>query len=632
MVDILPVDKTQTYWFALLTKADFDAFASEDELMAADLDYLETVASQYGKTLGELLSEELFSGDKEWSYLGLSPQTTYCFYAYGLSSEAVATTGINRIEFTTPKVEPVDCTFTLEPSEITTSSFKLTVTPSDALCAYYFDVFTADMWQNMCGGDPRRLPAFLEQYVAEAAVEYGLTVPEAVARLSSFGPQTETFSYLDPGTPYYTFAIGIGADGTATTPAVVAQVKTAAAPTNEFGIEQVAVGFDTATFRILPSQEESYVALCELQEYFEGMTDAQMIDEVIRAYGDDLRNRVFAGSETVSEEMLVPDKPYYLLVFGYSYGEVTTPLTKYAFTTQKAGTVDCSFEITVRNVKKTTADVRITPSNDKASFFFNAITASEYASLGGDQAAIHTYSDGIIDALVAQSTMPRYEWLSRALEHGIISWALDDLTAGTQYYVFAVGMAADGTFTTPVFMSDPFTTEAEGQSVARIKFIPVVSDGGSYGHAGEALVYGWFYPTSADYMLLNRWVGDDTCYKKSDAEVLAYLAANGERYADSVVSVFDFVPYGQTVYYLAAAYDTDGLPVISRESVTPEDPSAPAVCRPSKFYRRYEVSQPGLWRHSSPQPVALPAFGAVLRNQVWRTTAPCPLHTARPIR
>ena len=569
--------------------------------MAADRAYLEAIAAQYHKTLEQLLAEELFRGDKEWAYSGLVPQTEYCFYIYGLDVQGEPTTAVNYICFSTPAVGPVECSFTLQASEVTTDSFLLTVTPSDAECPYYYDVFTQEMWMSLCGGDARNIPAFMEDYVKEMAAENKLTISETVARLSSYGEQTERFDYLNSDASYWAFAVGVGVDGTATTPAVVRQVTTLKPPANTFEVERLSVGFDKASFLVLPSQREAFVALCELQEYFEGMSDGEMIDEVIRAYGAELETHLFSGESKVTEEMLVPDKPYYLLVFGYAGGQVTTPLTKYAFTTEKARSVDCTFEISVRNVKKTTADVRITPSDDKASFFFNFIRASEYASLGGDQAAIHAFSNGIIDDLVAQTTMPRYEWLSRALERGPISWALDGLTAGTEYHIFAVGMVSDGSFTTPVFMSEPFTTEAEGVCSARLEFLPNILSGGS-SHPDEALVYGWFYPTDAAYTLVCHHVNDDSVYTMQDADALAYLNEHGERFTDTSFYVWDYVPYGQTAYYVAAAYDEKGLSTICRATATPPAPVASSLVRPYECYRGFKVEQAGL--SGLPQPRA----------------------------
>lgn len=592
-VVIAPKDKTKTYWFNLLTREDFEAFPDEESLVLTDYTYLEQVAANNGVTLEQLLEGELFRGDKTWEYKALAPETSYTFYIYGLDTSGNATTAVNHVGFTTPEVQPVDCTFEITASEVTTSSFKLTVAPSDAKCAYYYDVFTQEVWYDMCGGDPDKVPAFMDEYIQEVAVQMGLTVPEVVARMSSYGERSELFQYLDAGTTYYAFAIGLGPDGTTTTPAAVREVQTEAQPVNTFAVEEVEIGFDKASFRVLPSQDEAYVALYELQEYFEGMSDQEMIEEVIRAYGADLGNRIHAGSNVVSEEMLVPDKPYYLLVFGYAYGEVSTPLFKHPFTTQKAQKVDCTFEITIRNVMKNTADATITPSDDKASYFFHVIPAAEYAENGGDEQAIRDYANRIIDDLLSTVTMPRYEMLTRTLARGTMKWSLEELEAGTAYYVFAVGMTADGSFTTAVVMSDPFVTQAEGTSVATLEFLPNIMSAGSL-HPDEALVYGWFYPKHAAYTLVSNFVDDDSVYRMEDAQALGYLAANSEQYHDSAISVWNYVPFGHTVYYVAAAYDADNLPVLVRETVTPQDPSVSSVCRPLKHYCTFDLAAPGL--------------------------------------
>ena len=86
--NIQPKDETMTYWFALQVKEDMEA--DDEGTIAADREYFEYIASYYGISLHELLSDNLFAGEKDWMYNSLSAKTEYVLYMYGLSTDGEA--------------------------------------------------------------------------------------------------------------------------------------------------------------------------------------------------------------------------------------------------------------------------------------------------------------------------------------------------------------------------------------------------------------------------------------------------------------------------------------------------------------------------------------------------------------
>ena len=128
-LNIEPKDKEQTYWFQLQLKEEMGE--TDEEIIAADRSYFDYIATQYGLSLNELLSANLFFGDKEWMYNSLSPKTEYVLYMYGLSTDGEALTAVNQLTFTTPAVAPVDCDFELVVGDnVTANSFSITIVPS----------------------------------------------------------------------------------------------------------------------------------------------------------------------------------------------------------------------------------------------------------------------------------------------------------------------------------------------------------------------------------------------------------------------------------------------------------------------------------------------------------------------
>ena len=570
-LNIEPENKEMKYWYSLQLPEDMPE--TDEEILAADLDYLKYVADYYGMSLSELLSTELKAGDLEWRYQGLEANTEYVLYMYGIGIDGVASTGVNKLTFKTTKVMQLDCTFDILPGDnITANSFSVTIIPSDDTVGYYYDVFPAWMYEEYCLSDAANIPAFMAEYIPALATENNVTVPYAVGAMSNFGTIAHDFT-LDDGieanTSYFVFAIGIGADGTATTEAAVVEIKTAAPATNTFEVTQGYVEDDRATFYVCPDHNESYVALFELKEYFldengQLISDQEIIDAIIASQGSKIGNNMYSGTSTVSDCPMIPNKDYFCLVFGYFGGEVTTPLTKVEFRTKEADMVDADIIITVAEVTTTEASVSFQPYVEPMPHMFNVMPYSVYREYGRNEDAIKRFNDELIDSLWDPAKMSREEWLSRALETTYNSWRITDLEPNTQYIVYAVGMVPDGTYTTEVFFKEFKTKEVkEGPQVEEILF-----------NKEGSTISAWFYiddETAVSKFAMSHIMNDATVYNMSDADLVAYLQQpNDTTYVNEVTnqtyfSIFDYnYASGDVIYYAGAVYDPDGNYTIIR--------------------------------------------------------------------
>ena len=564
-LNIEPENKEMSYWYSLQLPEDMPE--TDEEILAADLEYLNYVADYYGLSLSQLLSTELKSGDLKWRYQGLEANTEYVLYMYGISFEGATLTTVNKLSFKTTKVEQLDCTFDiLVGDNITANSFSVTIIPTDDTVAYFYDVFPAWMYEEYCLSDAANIPAFIAEYIPALASENSVTVPYAVGTISNYGTIAHDFT-LDDGieanTSYFVFAVGIGADGTTTTEAHVIEVKTAAPPTNTFTLTQGNIEDDRATFYVAPDHNESYVALFELKEYFidengELLSDDQIIAEIIRSQGSTIGNNMYSGTSSVSDCPMIPNKDYFCLVFGYFGGEVTTPLTKVEFCTKEADMVDADIIITVGEVTKTEASVSFDPYLDPMPHMFNVMPYSVYREYGQDDAAIKRFNDELVDSMWDSKKMSREEWLSRALETSYNSWRITGLEPNTKYVVYAVGMVPDGTYTTEAFFKEFTTKEVKnGPQLEEILF-----------NKEGSTISAWFYiddETVVSKFAMSHLVNDDTVYNMSDEELIAYLnETHDTTYVSEVTnqyyfSVFDYnYATGDVIYYAGAVYDPDG--------------------------------------------------------------------------
>lgn len=574
---IEPEDKNMKYWYSLVIKEEMPDVA--EDVYAADLDYFNYVAQNFGLSLQELLSAELKSDDIEWRYNGLSARTEYVLYMYGLDIEGNPLTEVNSLTFTTTAVAPLDCSFEIVAGDnITATSFSVTIVPSDDRVGYFYDIFPAAMYEEYCLSDAANLPAFIADYIPAIAAEAGYTVPAAVGTISNYGALTADFSSEDgiqPANTYYVFAIGIGADGTAVTEAEVIAVTTGRPPMNTFEALEASVEDDRATFYVTPTQSESYVALFELQEYMydnngNALTDDQIIDAIIRAQGDKIGQHVYSGTSSISECPLIPNKDYYCLVFGYFGGEVTTPLTKVAFKTREADASACEFIVTVGTPTTTSCSVSFDPYITPTPHMFNYMPYSTYEAYGANDDAIKRYNDELIDSLWDPSKMSREEWLSRALETEYNSWTIDGLEPNTKYLVYVIGLVPDGTYTTAAFTRE-FTTK-------EIKEGPHVKDILFSSNKAQGWVQAWIYldlDTEVKTLKFSHIVNSDEIYNLSDAELLSYLEEENDTTFVQEITNQTYVTItnqglseGDVVYYAGAAYDSDGNARIYRKTYT----------------------------------------------------------------
>ena len=568
---IEPENKEMMYWYSLQLPEDMPE--TDEEILAADLDYLKYVADYYGLSLAELLNSELKSGDLDWRYVGLEANREYVFYVYGIDSTGAALTTVNKFSFKTTRVEQLDCTFDiLAGDNITANSFSITIIPSDDTVGYFFDVFPAWMYEEYCLSDAANIPAFMAEYIPALATENNVTVPYAVGAISNYGSIAHDFTLedgIEANSSYFVFAIGIGADGTTTTEASVIEVKTSAPATNTFEVTEGNLEDDRATFYVRPDHNESYVALFELKEYFldengELISDEEIISGIIAAQGSKLGDHIYSGTATVKDCPMIPNKDYYCLVFGYFGGEVTTPLTKVEFRTKEADMVDADIIVTVAEVTTTEASVSFQPYLDPMPHMFNVMPYSTYREYGRNEDAIKRYNDELIASMWDSSKMSREEWLSRALETSYNSWRITGLEPNTQYIVYAVGMVPDGTYTTEVFFKEFKTKEVkEGPQLEEILF-----------NKEGSTISAWFYiddETAVSKFAMSHIANDATVYNMSDAELIAYLQEqNDTTFVSEVTNQYYFSVFnynyatGDVIYYAGAVYDPDGNYTIIR--------------------------------------------------------------------
>ena len=497
-VRITPKDNEETYYFNVITKKDFKTNYQEstEALAAAYKEWFGQLATQAGLSMEEFLKNALLSGMQNYQFRTLVPETEYVFFVYGVDYSGNATTDVDVLDFTTPKAElNKDATFTITPTEIGTTYFKVKISCSDPNVFYYYDVLLPSVYEQYCGSDPANIPAYMSEYLSALKSENdtyaAMSEAEFISHITTDGEieydtaTSEAANSLVPEMEFPVFAIGIANDGTFTTNATVVMVKTAETPKNDWIISDEVATDIQYNATITPAYDEAYAVILERKTYFEGATDAQMVDDLLAARKGSFMDDLYITRAKVQFTNLIPNEDYYMFMIACTPDGLPKTgdklnVKKYDVKTKAATATGAVYSINVFNVSKTSAQIEVTVNTEGEgqTFLTNYITKAELEELSAgktESEALKGHMDALIDARLnawndsnANAKMDRKEFLSRLLpgesKTGTGNYiTVEGLTAGTTYYAYVIGIKADGTYTTEPFKKE-FSTIASVKS------------------------------------------------------------------------------------------------------------------------------------------------------------------------
>lgn len=279
-VDVIPSDKQVTYVSMLIEAEIFDSYGSDEEYFQQfELEYFKDEAEDDGISLKEYLEKHcLDSGDLKDIYVGgLDPETDYYFYAFGMTSDAVRTSDIYKVKFTTKAHEVITPEFEITFSDITSRSAVMTVKVTPESATYHFDIMRGSLTSE----------EILTYYREEIAtlIENG-SCTDAVEYWGELDRGEVSYTYdgnLLPNTLYTGFAFGV--DET----------------TGEFTSEAKLVEFTT-----LDEGGDEITLEIKAEKYF-------IVNDLIALYPDDTELAKNKGKYMVPVELVTtgePDKVY----------------------------------------------------------------------------------------------------------------------------------------------------------------------------------------------------------------------------------------------------------------------------------------------------------------------------------
>ena len=455
-----PDDASMTYILGVAERSVIDSYASGREMMEHDLEGFKADADSWGMSLSEYLEfGVLYTGKQVFPKDGFKPGTEYCAYAYGMDANGEFTTGLVKEIFET--VAMTDCSFTIEPRDVTKNSVLLEVTPERNDVSYYVAYVERKAFENdFHGSDSELMQATVAQIRSNMALT-GATWSDFV----HLGAMSFPVASLLSGTDYYAFAFGLDR-GAITTDISKKPFRTAAAELTDdctFDIRFVEIGASTVDVEIVPSNSSTryYATFMEssiLETHTPDEVAAMKISEEEGWQTDWVNDpRIHSGTQTLNSNSdlgIAPFKPqhdYTVFVFGVSAeGERTTQVATKNVTTAEFQKSDMTIQIQVGERTDRSCVLSFTPSVDDELYYIGVVPYELRGYYTTDeefmQAVVYTLGDyiemycvrGKMDGLYCQSDLLG-----------------DELKPGTRYLAIAFGYMSG--VTTGLF-SEEFTT------------------------------------------------------------------------------------------------------------------------------------------------------------------------------
>lgn len=358
-----------------------------------------------------------------------------------------------------PDEPEVELTFALEVLGFTRNSVEFNITPSLLDAEYAVFAYPSSEVEK-CATDAEIVEKIYAQINATATAEK--TFADIMAGIVQSGAvEGDEIVGLNSDMSYYLLAFGVDAANNyaATTDVAKAKFKTAAAPVSSCTFEvAVSAYLTTAAISVTPSidTQKWHLVVVDVDTY-KSYTDAEgeygwTIDEFFNnalqtgleacvaeggSVEDFVRKEVFEGKRTVNAASLEAKTKYTCLVAGVAIeGEEILPCTsvrEVRFNSGEAAASNLSFDIEVFNIGNYSADVRITPSDPDAEYYY-------YINY------IDTKTKGAKPIDIANNAINEYiyYWDNNALAHREPSKGVVDLTgencvaldiAETEYYI-----------------------------------------------------------------------------------------------------------------------------------------------------------------------------------------------------
>lgn len=450
-------------WIPMVTYKEYwDDKASDEEIFISDMAYFEYLAEGYGISREEFLTDMLGMGSQsDIEISGLTPETEYVVYVYGLTIDGERTTDIVAKYATTEKPYEGDITFEFDIKE-EEYIMEFVVTPSHRGVNFYHGLATEaeiNEWKALAGSDSLR--DAIQQGDIEAGIaiymnyEFIETRKDYFDMYNMYDIVEDGWEQVKAGTKYILYAAKWDEECNLLGEVSFAEYTTPAATMsdNKLTVEIRDVNQSQVTVAVKTTNNDPYVAMPVKSEDIAGMSDTEIYNLVMTKYDYLVSEYIAYGDSMRTFSHMRPETDYTILAFGSVAGTMTTEMIKVEVTTTASGDpLDCTFTFNVVPGSDT-AWLEIDPS-DKGHFYNWLIYPADFTAEDAK-----SYIKDVILAQYYGGDIPAFS--SWELTQGYLTTTAYDLRPETDYKIGVVIMDYEtAEFITDMYFSDVFTTTA----------------------------------------------------------------------------------------------------------------------------------------------------------------------------
>lgn len=568
-----PNDSEQSYYASAITKKDYEALAADRDLMESLADKFRTDAASYGLSLEEYLKGYVLkTGESTQDIAGLTSDTEYYVYAFGMNYEGAPTTSLFKAEAKTEQTSgPSGMTFELS-TETNDNIVTMTAVPSDNESRYTFGYLAETYLEYLGVGIEDAVQRLIDDEI-KYGTESGATIEEIIEYLSFFGPAAMK-AEMQKGIKYYIYAAAISDHGVVLSD--VAYIEFQLETETSDNVITLTISDITsfgAHLKVKTTNNDPYAIALANASSWSGLSDEQMAKAAIAAGLITER----AGNFDKDITSLKAGTDYVVIAFGYSSGTITTGVTKQYFRTESASEpVDLDFTFLVENITPRGAKITVSATPEDNLYFWYAKPASM------SESEIKAEYENIIQNYLASGMIAnRLDYFRNAGSRGTDSAELMQLASDTDYRAFAIGInESDGSYSTPMAFSETFHTLKPVEVDIKVEAViphyydcdEIIAAGyDNYAQgAGKALielsaeVSGSAKCETYYFHMLTADVSDTSLY--SDDTLIGVLLSYGFRNEKSIQA---FAPFNKVCTLLAIGMDENGnTGKLSRKTIT----------------------------------------------------------------
>jgi hypothetical protein len=204
-----PGEDVGTYNVMQLSASDYALYQSEDDVVADDITYFKELATGYGMTLEDILSYYLYTGETSDIITGVTPDTEYVVWGYGMDGTGALTTPFYKTTFRTAAVEKKEGSIAITTGTDADGNLTVTFTPDDATRPYVSGFLSSNLTTAQAEQTiNKNTSSQLYDYYAG-----GEELSAAIEALASKGVTTTNLTGATAGTTYFAVAAYVSEGG-----------------------------------------------------------------------------------------------------------------------------------------------------------------------------------------------------------------------------------------------------------------------------------------------------------------------------------------------------------------------------------------------------------------------------------